>query len=138
MTEPEEEEVWNRKKWLSGAVACLSVLSLLGVGVTAKFVLDQRSYNDCQRGHNDSVQASIRQRAEANDLTNAAIRTIAQSGADMVRIILPPSQGQPVPTPEERIAAVQRWQEAQITAAGQLAKAEEQRRDNPLPGARQC
>lgn len=133
-----DKDIWKSRRALAIAATCLNLLSLTGVGVTAVFVIDQRNYNNCQRAYNDAVTRAIDERAKAGDLDRQAIQLIAQSGVDMVQVILPPAPGEPERTPEEQIMAIQNWQAAQTRAYHQLKEADQQRMANPLPGPKQC
>lgn len=137
MTE-EERMHENGRRWLMVASSCLNVLALLGMIVTAVFVVQQRDYTACQRAYNDSVQLVLRERGEAGDLDRRAIRLIAESGAQMVTVILPPAPGQPVPSQQDRVDAVQKWRDDQRIASGQLKEADEKRAANPIPPPTQC
>lgn len=133
MTDDEAEKVWHSRKVLMIAAVCLIVLAFLGTAVTAVFVVEQRGYNDCQRGHNDAIQAALRERGTAGDLDRKAIRLSTSSSVAMIDALLTPGS-----TQEQRVMAIQRWREAQHMADGMLEDADNQRKANPLPGPRQC
>lgn len=119
MTVIEPEIIWKVRRRMTVAVACLSILALLGIAVTAIYVVEQRgetarlvAYNDCQR---------------------KAIQLMASSGVEMLTVILPPPSGQRVPTQEEKITAVQKWRDAQVQATSRLKAADDARAANQLP-----
>lgn len=122
-----------RSRWLAVTVVCLSILSLLGVVVTAIFVVNQRAYNSCQRQYNDSVQAVIRERGTAGDLDRQALQQVASSTVILVDSLLRPDSSQ-----EQRILAIQTWRDAQDKANQQLADANKRREANPIPLPVQC
>lgn len=134
------ESVWSSRRALLVIALCLIVLGLVGMGVTAvfvinqrDFVINQREYNTCQRAHNDEVIAALRERSKAGDLDRVAIRGIAESGVQMLKIILEPGA-----TQQQKLEAVQKWQVAQTTASQQLSDADDKRSQAPLPPPRQC
>lgn len=131
MTEP--EEVWRTRRWLMRAVACLSILALIGVATTAVFVVDQRSYNECQREYNDATQAVVKERAGASDLDRQAILVVSSSTVALVDIILRPDA-----QPEEKLAAVKTWRDAQSRANLMLAQSDDQRAQHQLPSPPRC
>lgn len=130
---PDTDEVWHRRKVYSIIVLCLVVLGVLGIGVTAVFVLEQRAYIDCQRGYNDEVIQTLRDRSNAGSLDRQALRATTSSTVALVDIILTSGA-----TQEQKLAAVQSWRDAQSRANEQLVEADDARAKNPLPGPRQC
>lgn len=127
------ESIWSSRRALMIIVVCLILLGLAGMGVTALFAVNQREYAACQRGHNDEVTAALNERAKASDLDRVAIRGIAESGVEMLKVLLDPAS-----TQQQRIDAVGKWQTAQTTAASQLTEADNKRQQSPLPPPRQC
>lgn len=114
-------------------VGCLSVLALVGILVTAVFIVNQRQYNDCQRSHDDEVIVALGERGKASDTDRQAIRKIAQSTTVMIKEILNPQASQ-----EAKLAAIQQWSEAQAQASDKLDEADQKRAQNPIPEPRHC
>lgn len=136
----EPENVWRSRKTLLVVTSCVTILGLLGMGVTAFYVVEQRAVNaqqrayvDCQKSYNESVAQAIRERGAAGDQDRMAIRAIAQSGVEMIKVILDPAS-----TQDRRVAAIQKWQQDQIKADQDLRDADEKRKQNPIPGPTQC
>lgn len=131
--------VW-RTPQLVVIVGCLSILALLGIGVTAVFIVDQRSFTEnerayvnCQRQHNDEVIAALSERAAAGDLQGRALKRSADSAKAMVDALLLQTN-----TQEQRLAAVERWRDEQKTVSEDLAAAQARRDQNPVPAPRHC
>lgn len=131
--ELDTSEIWHRRKVYSMVVLCLVIIGILGIGVTAVFVVEQRAYIDCQRGYNDEVIQTLRDRGNAGSLDRQALRATTSSTVALVDIILTSGA-----TQEQIKAAIQSWRDAQSRANEQLVEADDARAKNPLPGPRQC
>lgn len=129
----ESSDVWHSRRALMLVVLCLTMLGVLGMAVTAFYVVDQRQYNSCQRSYNEANTRAIRERAEAGALDREAIRTISSSTFAMIEILLMPGS-----TQEQRVAAIKSWRDAQSRANLALANADDQRRQHPLPQSVEC
>lgn len=129
----ESEEVWHVRKNLMVVVLCLVVLGLIGMGVTATYVLEQRAYNDCQRGANEDFAAALRERSDAGALDRSAVRLMARSGSTAMGVVLDPASSQP-----QRVAAIQQWQRDQAAAERMLGEADDARAEHPLNLPRRC
>lgn len=129
---PQPASLWASPQ-MTLIVGCLSILALLGVGVTAVFIGQERTYNTCQRGHNDDTVSSLRERAAATDLDRKALALIADSGKNMVDAILLQTG-----TQADKLLAVQQWRDSQEMAKQLLDDAKAQRDAHPLPAPRVC
>ncbi len=114
-------------------VGCLSILALVGVAVTAVFVVNQRSYNNCQSSHDDEVIASLTERSGASELDRSALRLIANSGTTMIDVVINPTA-----TPDEKLRAIQAWRAAQAEALEKFTRADNARSQHPLAPPRRC
>lgn len=130
----------RRDRWLVITAICLFVLMAIGLGSTAVTVIQysnlagrSESAARCQSKINSDFLTALGQRSEASDLDRQAIRQIAQSGRDMIIVLLRPDA-----TQEEKVKAVSDWQKAQIDADKKLGDADATRLQNPLPILTSC
>lgn len=129
-----------RDRWMVTAAICLFVLTALGLATAAVTVIQysnlatrSQAAADCQAKINGDFLVALRQRSEASDVDRRAIRTIAQSGSDMITVLLKPEA-----TQDDRVKAISDWQKVQAEAEHDLSAAEQTRLNNPLPSPAQC
>lgn len=127
-----DRQLWTHPALVTSAV-CLWVLTLLGVGYTGWYVVDSRSYIDCQRDYNSAVAQAVRERGEAGELDRSALKSITSSTVTLVNVLL-----QPGTTQQQRIEAIQSWRDTQSRANKLLDNADQKRSDHPIPQPRVC
>lgn len=127
-------------RWLIVTVICLFVLVGIGLSTTVVTVIQYRdlaaraeSAARCQGAINTTFLTGLQQRSAASDLDRQAVRKIAQSGRDMIAVLLKADS-----TQDDKIRAVSDWQRAQATADDDLKKADDARAQNPLPLPQSC